>query len=143
VILVVDASVAVKWLHDEAGSPEAGALLVSGDTLIAPDLIVPEVCNVIWKMARRGMMSRAQQMVAVMRLTTILDELAPTGPLATRAVAISSLLDHPASDCFYLALAEQRGGIVVSADRRLIQRVSGTPWKDLVTDPGALPSESG
>lgn len=140
-IIVVDASVAVKWLHDEAGSPEAEALLTRGDSLIAPDLIVPEVCNVIWKMARRGMMSQTQQIVAATRLTSILDELVPTGPLAPNALLISSQLDHPAYDCFYLALAEQRGGIVVSADHRLIQRVSGTVWQDLLTEPEALAPE--
>jgi predicted nucleic acid-binding protein len=141
VILVVDASVALKWFVDEQGSPEAGALLTRGDSLIAPDLIMPEICNGTWKLVRRGMMSQTQQVAAVTRLASILDELAPTGPLAPRALVISSALDHPAYDCFYLALAEQRGTVVVSADRRLIQRVSGTMWEDLLTEPGALASE--
>jgi len=134
VILVVDASVALKWFVEEQGSPEAGALLTRGDTLIAPDLIIPEICNGTWKLVRRGMMSQTQQVAAVARLASILNELAPTGPLAPRALVISSLLDHPAYDCFYLALAEQRGTRVVSADRRLIQRVSGTMWEALLTD---------
>lgn len=133
-ILVVDASVALKWFVEEQGSPEAGALLTRGDTLIAPDLIIPEICNGTWKLVRRGMMSQTQQVAAVARLASILNELAPTGPLAPRALVISSLLDHPAYDCFYLALAEQRGTRVVSADRRLIQRVSGTMWEALLTD---------
>ena len=134
-ILVVDASVAIKWLHDEDGSREAGALLTRGDHLIAPDLIVPEVCNVTWKMVRRGMMTAAQQIEAVTRLSSTLDELVPTGPLAPRAAALATLLDHPAYDCFYLALAEQRGGILISADRRSIQRLRGTTWEDVITDP--------
>lgn len=141
-ILVVDASVALTWFVDEQGSPEAGALLTRGDSLIAPDLIMPEICNGTWKLVRRGMMSETQQIAAVTRLASILDDLAPAGPLAPRALVISSLLDHPAYDCFYLALAEQRGGIVVSADRRLIQRVSGTIWEALLTEPGALASRS-
>jgi predicted nucleic acid-binding protein len=58
--------------------------------------------------------------------------------LALRALVISSLLDHPAYDCFYLALAEQRGSIVVSADRRLLQRLSGTVWEAMVTEPSLL-----
>jgi predicted nucleic acid-binding protein len=134
VIVVVDASVALKWLHDEDGSKEAASLLTDGQHLIAPDLIVPEVCNVTWKMVRRGMMSPAQQTAAMTRLPTILDELAPTGPLAPRAAAISTILDHPAYDCFYLALAEQRNGIFISADRRLIRRLDGTMWDQMATD---------
>jgi predicted nucleic acid-binding protein len=45
-ILVVDASVACKWFVEEDGSQAAEALLDSGSTLLAPDLLVPEVCNV-------------------------------------------------------------------------------------------------
>jgi predicted nucleic acid-binding protein len=134
VILVIDASVALKWFVDEDGSRQAEALLTRQDTLIAPDLIIPEVCNATWKMVRRGMMHQTQQIAAVTRLPAILDELAPTGPLAPRAAALSTLLDHPAYDCFHLALAEQRSATLISADRRLIQRVAGTVWGDLVND---------
>jgi predicted nucleic acid-binding protein len=80
------------------------------------------------------MMRGTQQIAAVTWLPSILDELAPTGPLAPRAMAISAFLDHPAYDCFYLALAEQRGGTLISADRRLIQRVADTMWMEMVTD---------
>jgi len=140
VILVVDASVAVKWLHNEDGSQAAATLLTRGDTLIAPDLVMPEVCNTTWKMVRRGMMTPTQQLAAVTRLPSILHELAPTAPLAPRAAAISLVLDHPAYDCFYLALAEQRGSKLISADRRLIQRVANTIWSDVVISLGTLPA---
>ena len=99
-IVVIDASVALKWFVNEDGSKEAEALLTRGDILIAPDLIMPEVCNAAWKMVRRGMMHQTQQIAAVTRLPSILDELVPTAPLAPRAAALSRLLDHPAYDCF-------------------------------------------
>ena len=111
-ILVVDASVALKWFVDERGSFEAGALLTRGDTLIAPDLIMPEICNGTWKLVRRGMMSEAQQIAAVTRLPSILDDLVPTKPLAGRAVVISSLLIIQRR-LFLSRVGEQRGGIVV------------------------------
>jgi predicted nucleic acid-binding protein len=139
VILVVDASVALKWFVEEDGSREAAALLAHGDRLIAPDLIMPEVCNATWKLVRRGAMLETQQIAAMTRLPSILDELAPNGPLAPRAAAISTFLDHPAYDCFYLALAERRGGTLVSADRRLIQRVATTVWGEMVGDLRTLP----
>ena len=46
---VVDASVALKWFVEEDGSERAAALLASKDLLIAPDLIVPEVCDAAGK----------------------------------------------------------------------------------------------
>jgi predicted nucleic acid-binding protein len=140
VIFVVDASVALKWFVEEDGSDEANALVTGGDILIAPDLIVPEVCNATWKMTRRDMMHPAQRLAAMTRLPSILNETVPTGPLAPRAAALSTLLDHPAYDCFYLALAEQRSGTVISADRRLIARLAGTAWQEFVTDLRTMPT---
>ncbi len=133
-IRVVDASVALKWFVEEDGSRQAAALLTGGDSLIAPDLIVPEVCNACWKLVRRQLMRPAQQQLAIARLPMILDELVPTSLLAHRSVAIANQLDHPAYDCFYLVLAEQRSGTLITADRRLIDRVSGTAWQESVID---------
>jgi predicted nucleic acid-binding protein len=46
VTLVIDASGALKWyLTDEPETAEARAILVAGERLIAPDLIIAEVCN--------------------------------------------------------------------------------------------------
>jgi predicted nucleic acid-binding protein len=52
--LVIDASVALKWFIDEDGSDRAAALLDGKELLIAPDLIVAEVCNAGWKAVRAG-----------------------------------------------------------------------------------------
>ena len=43
--LVVDANVAIKWFVEESRSDAARAVLASGEPLVAPDLVVPEVCN--------------------------------------------------------------------------------------------------
>jgi len=133
-MLVVDASVAIKWFVEEDGSEAAEALLISPGLLIAPDLIVAEVCNAAWKAVRIGAMSSEQQDDAAARLATVLDELVPLALLARRAVAASRALDHPAYDCFYLALAEQRDTQLITADRRLLQRTSGTEWNSRVRD---------
>ena len=60
-------------------------------------------------------MHPTQQIAAAARLPPILDELVPTGPLAGRAVALATFHDHPAYDCFYLALVEQGNGTLVRA----------------------------
>ena len=51
--LVVDASVAIKWVVEEEGS-EAAAGLLDGSTLAAPDFLIPECANILWKKVRRG-----------------------------------------------------------------------------------------
>jgi len=128
VSLVVDASVALKWFVEEEGSDAAAALFGRPDPLIAPDLIVAEVCNAGWKAVRLGIMLPDQLDHAAARLAAVLDELVPLAPLAPRAVAISCALDHPVCDCVYLALAETRDARLVTADRRLRRSVEGTTW---------------
>lgn len=123
---VVDASVAVKWLADEAFSDEATSLLTSGSTLAAPALIYAEVINAFWAMHRRGEISAADLSAAVDTLKA-----APIAvpfsmlQLAASAARLATDLDHPAYDCFYLALAIQTHYPVVTADSRFHNRVRG------------------
>ena len=130
--LVVDASVACKWFIGEFGSDAAEALVAGGEMLLAPDLIVPEVCNVAWLKVHRGEIAAEQATVMVERLPDLIDELAPSVQLARRAFEIANTLAHPAYDCFYLALAEVRGTRVVTDDRRLLARLATTPLARLV-----------
>jgi predicted nucleic acid-binding protein len=132
VTLVVDASVACKWFVAEKGSDSAEALLASGDGLIAPELIVPEVSNVAWLKLRRGEITDQQAIAMVAGLPDLLDEIVPTVQLASRALELARTLDHPAYDCFYLALAEVRQTRLVTDDRRLLTRLSGTAQQQLI-----------
>ena len=104
--IVVDASVAVKWFVLEANSEHARRLLASDATLVAPDLIVAETANVMWKRQRVGGITPEQATEAVAALPLIFAELLPSAHLVARAAAIARALDHPVYDCFYLAAAE-------------------------------------
>jgi predicted nucleic acid-binding protein len=53
-MLVLDASVAIKWVLHEAGDVEARAIIERGEPLIAPDLITAEVTNVAWQRFLKG-----------------------------------------------------------------------------------------
>ncbi len=55
--LVIDASVAIKWVVEEDGTESALALRQQAK-LIAPDLLVPECANILWKKAQRNELSR-------------------------------------------------------------------------------------
>jgi predicted nucleic acid-binding protein len=134
VTLVIDASVALKWFVEEDGTRQAAALLAGSDMLVAPDLIVAEVCNAGWKAVRAGMMRPEQHDHAAARLALAFDALLPSAPLAERAVMLSRRLGHPAYDCFYLVLAEERAARMVTADQRLIRRLAGTQWETRVVN---------
>jgi predicted nucleic acid-binding protein len=118
--LIVDASVAMKWFAAEDGSDRAEALLATGEALIAPDLVLAEVINVMWKKLRRGLLSPDQVVAAARRLPQYFERLIAIGELVERATELTVALDHPVYDCFYLALAERERLPLVSADSRLL-----------------------
>ncbi len=121
--MIVDASVAIKWLVKETDSDKALALI--GETpLMAPDLIHAEVANAIWKQAMRGAIRDMQAYLS--RLSEIIDVITPCWELAEAATALAVALNHPAHGCFYLALAVAENTELVTADYRLVAACAGT-----------------
>lgn len=95
---------------------------------MAPDLIVAEVCNVAWKRLRSGEITEEHATRAMTQIGRLVDVLSPLAALAPRAIEIARALDHPAYDCFYLALAEREHTYLVTADDVLVRRIARTPW---------------
>ena len=127
--LVVDASVALKWfLADEAYAVEAFSLVQAGIPLIAPDLLVAEVCNAAWRSARAGRIEWSE-LTDISRITPrFFDQLIGATILAPRAAIIARQLDHPIYDCLYVALAEAREIPLVTADTRLMTKLMNSAW---------------
>ena len=124
-MIVIDASVAIKCVLPEDGSEEAQALFAA-EACLAPDLIFSECMNVLWKNAKRGTLTRAEAEAAGVLFGDIGLEILPSGPLSERALSLALSLDHPAYDCFYLALAEARGLELVTMDKALVRKVEAT-----------------
>ncbi len=133
-MMVVDASVACKWYLDEPDCDAARALVAATTELIAPDLIVAEFVNVAWKRLSRREITEQQATAMVDHLPDVLLDIVPCLGLRQRAVSIAIALDHPTYDGFYIALAMERGLKLVTADKRLLGRVHGTPWEATVVD---------
>ncbi|HEY3778744.1 MAG TPA: type II toxin-antitoxin system VapC family toxin [Rhizomicrobium sp.] len=130
-MIVVDSSVAAKWFLEEPGTLEAEALQEHGDS-IAPDLIIPEVLNTIWKNVRLKRIVPAQMKLVAAALPSHLAWIVSTRILAGRAAEIAVELDHPVYDCFYIALAEREGCTLVSADQRLQRKIRRTKFAKIV-----------
>ena len=118
--LVVDASVAIKWFVAEKRSDVARAVLASGEPLIAPDLVVPEVCNAARKKVKLGEIPEEQGAAVARALPLSFDRLTATADLAPRAFALGHRFDHPVYDCFYLALAEAESATLVTDDAQVL-----------------------
>lgn len=113
--MLVDASVVVKLFVDEPDSTLAIAS-VAGQSLIAPDLIFAELANILWKTHRRGLIGTPDP--ADYDIARLFDRVVPSSSLFSAALQLSVELNHPAYDCFYLALAIAEDDVLIAADRR-------------------------
>jgi len=126
---LIDASVAVKWVVSEPDSERAMALYGGG--FAAPDLILVEIANILWKKVRRREIDALQATLGLSELQSTLDVM-PTLSLESRALEIGMALDHPVYDCIYLALAEALDTTLVTADTRLLRCCTDTPFGAMV-----------
>ena len=132
--IVVDASVAAKWLlTDEEHAAKAGLLrdhLYQGQVaLAAPNFILLEVASAI-SVASRGQQPRLRQdegREAIERFFALGLELFADGPLILPALALSERYGCSVYDALYLALAQQLSLQLVTADRRFYRRVRQLP----------------
>ena len=116
-VIIIDASVAVKWVCDEDGSERAAALL-DGRPLAVPALWLIEAANVLWRRVRQGELTarEAEERIALLSAAPV-RALEPQD-LISSALRLACELDHPVYDCLYLAAAIRCQGQVITGDRR-------------------------
>ena len=122
--LTVDASIAVKWSVAESLSDDARRLLSHRLRLHAPDILIAEFANTIWKKARQGEIEDPQPYFDELALLPDVVTLHPADGLIDRAARIAVAIDHPVSDCLYLACAEAAAAALITADKKLANKVA-------------------
>ena len=125
-LLVVDASVAAKWLLPAAQEPlvEQATHLLAQETegsadFIVPDLFWPEIGNVLWKAVRRERITPTQAEESRATALSWAFDTVSSRQLVERALEIG--LNHQRSfyDSIYLALAVSQQIELITADERL------------------------
>lgn len=127
---VVDASVALKWFVDEPDSSSAIALrdahLHGEARLVAPDLIIAEVANVLLRNAR--FTSHEIERILATLYDLQLELVAPTLELTHTVIRLATHYRLTFYDALYVGLAQELGMDLITADRRLHHRVSHLPF---------------
>ena len=132
-LVIPDASVAIKWVIAEEHSDKADELFGDSYQLLAPELIMVECGNILWKQVRFSGLTQEQAEGALRLLKSFAIDLVPVTPLLARALELGILFKRTVYDSVYLALAEQEQAAVVTADRRLYNALAGTPVEPLLT----------
>ncbi len=120
--MIVDASVAMKWLIPEADSVAADSL-ADRDDLMAPGVLPFEVGDVLTKQIRRGAISAeaAREAWNVFRTTPL--QIMAAGAEVDDAFDLSLQLGVNFYDCVYLALAIRQDDVLVTADESFVRAV--------------------
>lgn len=124
---IIDSCVAVKWVVREDYSDKAIELLQADLHLAAPDLVLTEIANALWKNVKRGLVSAEQAKVRLNDMPGFFNRLLTTPDLVADAFALGNTADVPIYDCIYVVAARRIGARLVTADTKLIAKLAGTP----------------
>jgi predicted nucleic acid-binding protein len=128
-IAVIDSSVALKWYVQEHDSELARPLL--GLRLVAPDLIVAELANALWKKIRKGEAVEALAREALVHLRQAVT-LVPSPALVAGAFDLSVELLHPVYDCVFISLAKETDLPLITADGKFHRRAHAAGLHNVV-----------
>ena len=136
--VVVDASVAVKWVVQEDDSAQADALRrewANDDVrMYAPRMLLYEVANTLLRKAKDGILSGPEASSLMRSFLQIRIEYVDWPELYPRAIDLAMTLAHPAAyDTLYLVVAEEYGCELWLADGPFYDRAlaAGRPVRIL------------
>ena len=123
--LVVDASVVAKWFIPEVDSDKAVTLrnrhVEGGLTLMAPDLLVYEVANALVYHPELSVEDLREDLEALFMID--IELVPPSSELVSSIAEKARLAAVSVYDSSYLMLAEVTATNLVTADRRLYDKV--------------------
>ena len=134
-MIVIDASVGVKWFLDEHDASVAEQLLIErSGRIIAPDLFLVEVAGALVRIANEDKATGDLMQSALVRLSTMALErefhtIRSDEDVVQEAGRLAISLGHPIKDCLYLQHAIAQGVPLVTADaifrRKAVLRYPG------------------
>jgi predicted nucleic acid-binding protein len=117
-----------KWLFPEELHEQAMAVRRNWDLstveLIAPDLMLIEVSNIIWKKQRLGLITEEEGFNTVTNLLALSIPVVEPQCILPNAYSLAKFYDRTVYDALYLALADLMQAQFITADLRLYNAVS-------------------
>lgn len=135
--LVVDASVAIKWLLAEPLTDEALAIVGSDAELIAPDLLPIEVGNALWKKVRAADLTADDAVARFEALGSLGLRIVLSRAVQSQAIQLAVETGRTVYDSPYLALSIAEDCTLVTADERFVNALRDTAYASRVAWLGA------
>ena len=117
--VVLDASAALEIALNRKNAGPFARTLQDADLRLAPDLLVPETVNAIWKEHHFGACDLGICEEALDIVVNLVSAWVPCAELCREAFHMSLLARTPAYDMFYLALARREDATLLTLDKTL------------------------
>ena len=118
-VCVVDCSVALKWYIPEPHTESASQLLDGSHELHAPDLLLPEFGNCLWKKVRQGELAANESRSILRALGKVPIEIHSSELLLEAALELALHTGRTVYDSLYVALSILLDCPFLTADQRL------------------------
>ncbi|MGN8224712.1 type II toxin-antitoxin system VapC family toxin [Gracilimonas sp. BCB1] len=128
--LVIDASVALKWVINEAQSDEALNLLDQLDSIVCPEIFFIEIDAVLTKRVRMRELTGAEAKKKKGYIRRLPCQLISTNKIEDEAFELSTIFNLSYYDALYLVTSIQYERVLYTADIRFFNAVQNTLYKD-------------
>lgn len=116
---VLDASAAIDVALNRGRMPSLRRLLEDSTEILAPELLIAEAVNALWKEHRFGGLPPAICDEALDLIPGLVHTWVPLQALHREAFSLSRSTGHSAYDMFYVALALREDAILLTLDGTL------------------------
>ncbi len=117
--IVLDASAAVEVALDGKRAAQLDAVLAESEEVLAPELLLAELVNSIWKYHEFHQLELTTCVRALDFAVGLVDTLVSNKELYREAFLLSRTTRKPAYDMFYLALARREDATLMTLDNAL------------------------
>lgn len=135
-IAAVDASVLIKGYIPENLSEKANKVfehVVEGKLLlIAPDLILPEVGNILWKKHRLKELTEIEVNEILKEILLFPLKIESSKSLITFALELAIIYDITVYDSLYFSLALLYNTKLITADERLVDKLKVSEYRKYI-----------
>ncbi len=118
-IIVLDVSAAIEIIFQREKVDKFNNFYKQGSWVIAPDLFVAEITNVLWKYYKAGLFTHSDCIQYVQDGIDMIDDFIDAGELWKESLAEGIKNNHSIYDMYYAVLARRNDATLITNDGSL------------------------
>lgn len=133
--VIIDASVAAKWIFLESDSDQAESLLYTSNSFLVPEYFYIEMDSIITKKVRKRLLEPEEALMKRKQVNELTMSEIDSSVYSKLSFEIAISLSITLYDAIYLATAIKQDAILWTADNRLVRVLKRTPFAAYIENP--------